>query len=157
MPLLNLFSSAKQPDEPALSQMLRSFSKLLATELSKPERYLDPLVEGAQLALGFTGRCPHALGGALRASECDTGEGEPPEQMVPVTMRGEQTARGREAGLLEQRWQRIELIGQDRGIDHKRLSHPIDRPADDHAVDLENRAGGDEYVRVQGDRPHVLR
>jgi hypothetical protein len=40
MPLLNLFSSAKQPDEPALSQMLRSFSKLLATELSKPERYV---------------------------------------------------------------------------------------------------------------------
>ena len=31
MPLLNLFSSAKQPDEPALSQTLKSFSKLLAT------------------------------------------------------------------------------------------------------------------------------
>jgi len=40
MPLLNLFSSAKQPDEPALSQTLKSFSKLLATELGKPERYV---------------------------------------------------------------------------------------------------------------------
>ncbi len=40
MPLLNLFSSAKQPDEPELAQMLRSFSKLLAAELGKPERYV---------------------------------------------------------------------------------------------------------------------
>ena len=40
MPLLNLFSSAKQPDEPALAQMLKSFSTLLARELSKPERYV---------------------------------------------------------------------------------------------------------------------
>ena len=40
MPLLNLFSSAKAPDEPALSQMLKSFSTLLAHELGKPERYV---------------------------------------------------------------------------------------------------------------------
>jgi len=40
MPLLNLFSSAKQPDEPALAQMLKSFSTLLARELGKPERYV---------------------------------------------------------------------------------------------------------------------
>jgi phenylpyruvate tautomerase len=40
MPLLNLFSSAKQPDEPALAQMLKSFSSLLAHELGKPERYV---------------------------------------------------------------------------------------------------------------------
>ena len=40
MPLLNLFSSAKQPDDPARSQMLKSFSKLLSTELGKPERYV---------------------------------------------------------------------------------------------------------------------
>ncbi|MBN2575044.1 MAG: hypothetical protein JXP73_10815 [Deltaproteobacteria bacterium] len=40
MPLLNLFSSAKSPEEPALSQMLASFSKLLAAELGKPERYV---------------------------------------------------------------------------------------------------------------------
>jgi phenylpyruvate tautomerase len=40
MPLLNLFSSAKPPDEPALGQMLASFSSLLARELSKPERYV---------------------------------------------------------------------------------------------------------------------
>jgi phenylpyruvate tautomerase len=40
MPLLNLFSSAKQPDEAALAQMLKSFSALLARELGKPERYV---------------------------------------------------------------------------------------------------------------------
>jgi phenylpyruvate tautomerase len=40
MPLLNLFSSAQQPDEPALSQMLKSLSSLLARELGKPERYV---------------------------------------------------------------------------------------------------------------------
>jgi hypothetical protein len=40
MPLLNLFSSAKQPDEPALAQMLKSLSTLLAHELGKPERYV---------------------------------------------------------------------------------------------------------------------
>jgi hypothetical protein len=40
MPLLNLFSSAKQLDESTLSQTLRSFSALLARELGKPERYV---------------------------------------------------------------------------------------------------------------------
>jgi hypothetical protein len=40
MPLLNLFSSANQPDEPVLGEMLASFSSLLARELSKPERYV---------------------------------------------------------------------------------------------------------------------
>jgi phenylpyruvate tautomerase PptA (4-oxalocrotonate tautomerase family) len=40
MPLLNLFSSAPEPQEPALSQMLKSFSSLLAHELGKPERYV---------------------------------------------------------------------------------------------------------------------
>ena len=40
MPLLNLFSSAKPLAEPALSETLRSFSKLLAAELGKPERYV---------------------------------------------------------------------------------------------------------------------
>ena len=40
MPLLNLFSSANQPDEAALSLMLKSLSSLLARELSKPERYV---------------------------------------------------------------------------------------------------------------------
>jgi 2C-methyl-D-erythritol 2,4-cyclodiphosphate synthase len=40
MPLLNLFSSAKQLDEPALGEMLASFSSLLARELSKPESYV---------------------------------------------------------------------------------------------------------------------
>ena len=40
MPLLNLFSSAEPPAEPALSQLLKSFSSLLARELGKPERYV---------------------------------------------------------------------------------------------------------------------
>jgi phenylpyruvate tautomerase len=40
MPLLNIFSSANALDEPALSQTLRSLSKLLAAELGKPERYV---------------------------------------------------------------------------------------------------------------------
>lgn len=40
MPLLNLFSSAPEPQEPALSQMLKSFSNVLAHELGKPERYV---------------------------------------------------------------------------------------------------------------------
>jgi phenylpyruvate tautomerase len=40
MPLLNLFSSAKPLAEPALSDTLRSLSKLLAAELGKPERYV---------------------------------------------------------------------------------------------------------------------
>jgi len=40
MPLLNLFSSAPELQEPALSQMLKSFSGLLAHELGKPERYV---------------------------------------------------------------------------------------------------------------------
>jgi hypothetical protein len=40
MPLLNLFSSAKQPDEPALAQTLKSFSALLSHELGKSESYV---------------------------------------------------------------------------------------------------------------------
>jgi phenylpyruvate tautomerase len=40
MPLLNLFSSATQPDELALASMLKSLSTLLAHELGKPERYV---------------------------------------------------------------------------------------------------------------------
>jgi hypothetical protein len=40
MPLLHLFSSAPPLAEPALSQMLKSFSTLLARELGKPERYV---------------------------------------------------------------------------------------------------------------------
>jgi len=40
MPLLNLFSSAQQPEEPALAQMLTSLSVLLAHELGKPEHYV---------------------------------------------------------------------------------------------------------------------
>jgi phenylpyruvate tautomerase len=40
MPLLNLFSSADRPDGALLAQALNSLSKLLAAELSKPERYV---------------------------------------------------------------------------------------------------------------------
>ena len=50
------------------------------------------LVELAQLALGFAGRCPQPLGGALGAAERDAGKGEPPEQVVPVAVRGQQPA-----------------------------------------------------------------
>lgn len=53
MPLLNLFSSAKQPDEPALGEMLASFSALLAGELGKPERYvMVSLVPKATMSFG---------------------------------------------------------------------------------------------------------
>jgi phenylpyruvate tautomerase PptA (4-oxalocrotonate tautomerase family) len=54
MPLLNLFSSAQQPDEPALSQMLKSFSSLLARELGKPERYVMVGL-APRLAMSFAG------------------------------------------------------------------------------------------------------
>jgi len=40
MPLLSLYSSAPHPEEPALSQLLKSFSSMLAHELGKPERYV---------------------------------------------------------------------------------------------------------------------
>jgi hypothetical protein len=40
MPLLNLFSSASRPGDGALAQALASLSKLLASELGKPERYV---------------------------------------------------------------------------------------------------------------------
>jgi phenylpyruvate tautomerase len=40
MPLLNLFTSAKHPQDAALSQMLKSLSGLLAKELGKPEHYV---------------------------------------------------------------------------------------------------------------------
>lgn len=40
MPLLSLYSSAARPEEPALAQMLKSLSSLLAHELGKPERYV---------------------------------------------------------------------------------------------------------------------
>ena len=40
MPLLHLLSSAKPLEEPALAEMLKSLSSLLAHELGKPERYV---------------------------------------------------------------------------------------------------------------------
>ena len=102
--------------------------------LDRPERErtgpLDQqvLVERAQLALGFARRGPQALGGALRAAERDAGEGEPPEQVVPVAVRGEQPAGRGEAGLLEQRGQRFELLGQDGRVDHEGLGAAIASP-----------------------------
>ena len=54
MPLLNLFSSAKQPDEPALAQVLKSLSALLAHELGKPERYVMVGL-AARLEMSFAG------------------------------------------------------------------------------------------------------
>jgi phenylpyruvate tautomerase len=40
MPLLNLYASSTPLEEPTLSQALASFSKLIAGELGKPERYV---------------------------------------------------------------------------------------------------------------------
>jgi phenylpyruvate tautomerase PptA (4-oxalocrotonate tautomerase family) len=54
MPLLNLFTSAKQPDEVALAQMLKSFSSLLARELGKPERYVMVGL-GPRMDISFSG------------------------------------------------------------------------------------------------------
>ena len=84
MPLLNLFSSAKQPDEAALSQMLKSFSKLLAAELGKPERYvmvglaprMDMSFGGSRepacyAELKNVGRLSHEKVEALSALLCD--------------------------------------------------------------------------------------
>jgi phenylpyruvate tautomerase len=53
MPLLNLFTSAALPQDPALSQMLGSLSALLARELGKPERYvMVGLSPGLQMSFG---------------------------------------------------------------------------------------------------------
>ncbi len=60
MPLLNLFSSAQPPDEPALDGMLASFSTLLARELGKPERYV---------MVSLTPRATMSFGGS-RAPAC---------------------------------------------------------------------------------------
>jgi phenylpyruvate tautomerase len=54
MPLLNLFSSVEQPDEHALTQMLKSFSKLLAAELGKPESYVMVGL-APRMAMSFAG------------------------------------------------------------------------------------------------------
>ena len=54
MPLLNLFSSAQPPDEPALAQMLKSLSALLAHELGKPERYVMVGL-APRMAMSFAG------------------------------------------------------------------------------------------------------
>ena len=80
------------------------------------------LVERAQLALGLARSARQALGGALRAAQRDAGEGEPPEQVIPVAVRREQPARRGEAGLLEQRRQRVELVGEHRRVDHEALA-----------------------------------
>ncbi len=60
MPLLNVFSSAKPLAEPALSEALASFSKLLAAELGKPERYV---------MVGFAPRLEMSFAGS-RAPAC---------------------------------------------------------------------------------------
>jgi phenylpyruvate tautomerase len=54
MPLLCLYSSAPHPEEPALSQTLKSFSSLLAHELSKPERYVMVAL-APKLEMSFAG------------------------------------------------------------------------------------------------------
>ena len=79
-------------------------------------------IEVAQLPLGFAGRCLQSLRGALGASQRQLGERQAPEQVIPVAVRGQQPAGGGELRLLKQRRQRVELVGQDRRIDHERLA-----------------------------------
>src|SRR5271155_5315655 len=112
------------------------------------------LVKRAQLALSFARRCPQALRRALCTAERDAGEGEPAEQMVPVAVRGKQPAGTREPGLLEQRRKRLELVGKNGRVDHEGLPLAIDRPTDNHAVDLENRTGGEEHIAMERDGSH---
>ena len=54
MPLLNLFSSAKPPEESALAEMLKSLSSLMAHELGKPERYVMVAL-APRLEMSFAG------------------------------------------------------------------------------------------------------
>ena len=138
--------------------------------LDRPEREwtvaLDQqvFVEGAKLALSFAWRGPKALGGALGTAERDAGEGEPPEHVVPVAVRGKQSAGSGKPGLLDERRQGVQLVGKHGRVDHEGLCARLavldllpHSAANDHAVDLQNSTGDDEYVCVQGEGPHRLR
>ncbi len=95
--------------------------------LERPERErtiaLDQqtFIEGAQLTLSLARRPREALRGALGAAERDARKGEPAEQVVPVAVRGQQPTGGREARLLDERREGIELLWEDRRVDHEDL------------------------------------
>ena len=59
--------------------------------------------------------------GRLGHPERGAGEGEAAEHVVPVAVGGQQAA-DREAGLLEHRGQRLELVGEERRVDDERLA-----------------------------------
>jgi hypothetical protein len=70
--------------------------------------------------------------------------------VVEVGVRHEQPLRRREARLLDERRQQLELFGQHRRVDRERLRFV----ADDRAVRLKQLARDDDHVTVQRDRPH---
>ena len=82
------------------------------SERTRPAHVMG-LVEGPQLALGGTGLGREAVGRRLGAADRGVREGQAAQQVIPVAVGDEQT-REREAGLLEQRWQHLELVGVDR-------------------------------------------
>ena len=117
---------------------------------------VETFVKRAQLALRGSRVGSEAFDGALGYRERQPREGQTAEQVVPVSVGGQQSARSGKPCLLYERGQRIQLIGQHRGVDHERLCTPADRgPAHDHAVDLQQHAGDHEHVRMQRDGSHA--
>src|SRR6185437_6848312 len=68
------------------------------------------LVELAQFALGLTRLGSQATRGALAAPQRRPREGDPPQQVIPVRVCGEQP-RDWEPGMLEHARHRLELVG----------------------------------------------
>ena len=108
------------------------------------------LVELAHRALGGPGLVDQPAGRRLGAAERRLGEGVAAEQVVPVGVRGEQADHG-EAGLLGERRQDLELVGQDRRVDAERLA----AGANEGAGGLVEPGGGDDDVSVEPDGPHA--
>ena len=107
------------------------------------------LVEVAQFALGRRRLGAQTRGRRLRHAERGAGKRQPPEQVVPVAVGGQQPAEA-EPGLVEQDRQRVELVGIDGRVDHERLT----ARAHDGAGRLPDPAGQDEDVGVEADGPH---
>ncbi len=70
--------------------------------------------------------------------------------MVPVPVRCQQ-ATETQAGLLQQGRQRLQLLGQDRRVDHEALL----AGTNDRAVGLPDPTREEDHVGVQGDDAHV--
>ena len=124
--------------------------------LAEPERpaALDVVlvVEVAQRALGRPRLGTQALERRLRDSERRLREGQAPEQVVPVAVRGQQ-ADDPEAGLPGDLGQRLELAREDRRVDAERLA----AAADERARRPPRRRRGDEDVLVERDEPQSPR